>query len=153
MIGIIRALIVMLIVYILAFTACTAHAGQITTGFISHHGAAHCWRGDVAVKCNEANHGIGYRTDSGWLAVAYRNSIGRNSIAVAREFEAPIVVAGVVRFRAGVGAVTGYNKPVLPLAYPSVSIGSHRAELVIGYLPPVKRINPAVVFAQARFGF
>lgn len=114
----------------------TAHAfeqvdpGQaLISGFASKHLKTN--------KFRENNYGIGYRTETGYLAGYYRNSEDRDGFYVGREFH--FQVASHVRLGVMAGVVTGYKKrDVMPLLLPEVlqmGAGVHR--LCRGQFVPV----------------
>lgn len=93
-----------------AALAC-ACASADTVGL--HLGSYHPGRPDL----NPINPGAYVRTDKGWTAGAYVNSIKRISAYAGRTFSKG-------RFSVTVGAITGYEGPLVqPLVVPSIYLG------------------------------
>jgi len=85
---------------------------------------------------NNVNPGVFYRTDSGWTAGAYHNSVSKLSVYAGRTW-------GYGRLGLTLGLATGYPlAPVVPVIAPSVYIGA--GFRVVG-LPPVKGVASGVL--------
>lgn len=118
--------------------------GQVMTGFVSKHFGGG--------NFNENNYGLGYRTPEGWMAGAYRNSLDKPSVYVAREFLGNLFGD---KLKAGgiVGAVTGYGRPIMPMAMPSLVYDGDSGSVAATMVPPIKGVTPATLALQYRKGF
>ena len=102
-------------------------------------------------KFRENNYGIGYRTETGYLAGYYRNSEDRDGFYAGREFH--FQVASHVRLGVMAGVVTGYKKrDVMPLLLPEVLLTVSRYELALTMVPKLDKL-PSTLAAQLRFKF
>lgn len=119
---------------------------SVISGFASRHDAA---------GYNERNHGFGIRADrgtlAGWSAGYYRNSIGRDSYYVAREWQWH--VAGPVHVGAMAGGLTGYRYAVTPFVAPELVLRFDRLEVAVLYLPRIANVTPQLWAAQLRWRF
>lgn len=123
-------------------------SAYLTSGFLSKHLG-------TDQKFNENNGGIGFIAPSGLLGGYYRNSLDKDSFYLGKEFKTGLLgndKAGV-DIGAILGAVTGYNKSVMPLALPELigRIGDHNAALTM--VPPIRGVTPATVALQYRRRF
>ena len=120
----------------------------ISSGFLSKHLG-------TDKDYNENNTGIGYITPENILMGAYINSLKKPSAYVAKKFETDPYMMGPVAIRGGLlgGAVTGYNKSLLPLLMPEVSATLGDYQGALGLVPPVKDVAPAVLALQLRKKF
>ena len=87
---------------------------------------------------NNANPGAYVRTADGWTAGVYRNSIQHTSVYAG--WTTGTALADGVRAEVTLGAITGYQIPLLPMAIPSVrfALGDHLgARLIL-----IPRISP-----------
>jgi hypothetical protein len=95
---------------------------------------------------NNANPGVYYRSDAGWTAGVYHNSLSR-----------PSVYAGYTlqygRFGLTAGGATGYQQPVQPMLVPSVAVYTYQGVTArIAYVPRVeKRIESHVLHLMVEF--
>lgn len=121
---------------------------QITTGFLSKHVG-------TDRRFNENNEGIGYITGGGLLGGVYKNSLGKPSVYLGKEWKTDAKKIGPVELAAGLlaGGVTGYGKPITPFVMPEgiATMGDH--SLALGFLPPVKDVTPATFALQYRRKF
>ncbi|MEO8151578.1 MAG: hypothetical protein ABI605_00810 [Rhizobacter sp.] len=111
-----------------------------TIGF--HIGSQHI----PAKTYNNVNPGIYYRTDEGWTAGAYRNSLRKNSVYAGYTWKfgaLDVTTAGV----------TGYFHKVQPLLVPSLSLFTfHGVTPRIAYIPRVeKKIGAHVLHLMVEF--
>jgi len=95
---------------------------------------------------NNVNPGLYVRTDAGWTAGAYENSLRRTSAYVGYTWEHG-------RFAVTGGAVTGYAEKVQPLLVPSVKLLTLRgATARVAFIPRVeKRIESHVLHLMVEF--
>lgn len=130
---------------LLAFAA-TAHSQTLLTGFVSRHDTGHY---------REANTGIGVRLDSGplqgWAAGTYRNSLDRQSVFVAREWQRQ--VAGPLYVGAIAGVATGYRWALAPIVMPELVLHVGRVEVAVFVQPLQLKESPRFVAMQLRFSF
>lgn len=135
-----------------ALVAVSAKAAEptgftVTSGFISRHAGPKVY--------NERNAGVGLRIDqgtlAGWHIGSYRNSHGRTSVYVAREWLWQ--VAGPLRLGAVAGVATGYNGFVLPAALPEAVLRFGRFETALLVQPIDSSRSPAMVALQLRWSF
>lgn len=120
--------------------------GWLMSGFLSKHL-------NPDKEYNEENHGIGYKTHDGYLAGIYRNSLDKNSVYAGKEFQSDPVLNDKLRLAIVLGLVSGYNKPVTPLALPEVLYGNKEHELALGFVPPIKKVTPGTLALQYRKRF
>lgn len=126
----------------------SAQAADLTllSGFISKHAS-----GDYC----ETNPGLGLRADSGpwsgWSAGAYRNSLCRTSVYLAKEWQWQ--VAGPLHVGVIAGAVTGYRYPVVPAVLPELVVRFGRVEAAVLLQPLDLEQSPAFVATQLRIRF
>lgn len=120
--------------------------GWLMSGFLSKHI-------NPDRQYNEQNHGIGYKTHDGYLAGLYRNSLNKNSVYAGKEFQSDPILNDKLKLALVLGLVTGYNKPVQPLALPEVLYGNKEHELALGIVPPIKGVTPATAALQYRKRF
>ena len=95
---------------------------------------------------NNTNPGLYYRSDEGWTAGAYRNSLRRTSDYAGYTWEwGRLAVTG--------GAVTGYAQSVQPLLVPSVVLLSVQGVSArLAFIPRVeKRIESHVLHLMVEF--
>ncbi|HEV7913569.1 MAG TPA: hypothetical protein VGP22_07365 [Albitalea sp.] len=95
---------------------------------------------------NNSNPGLYYRTDSGWIAGAYRNSLRRTSAYAGYTWSwKALAVTG--------GMVTGYSEHVQPLLVPSVLVFHNSTVGVrVAFIPRVeKRIESHVFHLSVEF--
>lgn len=76
---------------------------------------------------NNINPGVYVRTDSGFTAGAYRNSIRKPSVHAGYTWAKPTSF-GDISLTAG--AVTGYDRPLQPLLVPSIRAGHTRLTIL-----------------------
>lgn len=119
--------------------------GWLMSGFLSKHI-------NSDKDYNEQNHGLGYKNHDGYLAGVYRNSLNKNSVYAGKEFQTD-PIADKLRLAIVLGMVTGYNKPVQPLALPEVLYGNKEHELALGIVPPIKNVTPMTMALQYRKRF
>lgn len=88
---------------------------------------------------NNTNPGVYYRSDAGWTAGGYRNSLRRTSVYAGYtwEYRALALTAG---------AVTGYQDTLQPMLVPSLRLFTHGGfSARLAYIPRVeKRIESNV---------
>lgn len=120
--------------------------GWLMSGFLSKHI-------NPDREYNEQNHGIGYKTHDGYLAGIYKNSLNKNSVYAGKEFQTDPILNDKLKLALVLGLVTGYNKPVQPLALPEVLYGNKEHELALGIVPPIKGVTPATAALQYRKRF
>lgn len=120
--------------------------GWLMSGFLSKH-----FNADR--DYNENNTGIGYKNKDGWLAGIYRNSLDKNSAYAGKEFQTDPVMGDKLRLAMVLGLVSGYNKPILPLALPEVLYGNKEHELALGIMPSIKGVTPMTAALQYRKRF
>ena len=119
--------------------------GWLMSGFLSKHINAD-------KDFNENNYGLGYKTNDGYLAGVYRNSLDKNSVYAGKEFQTDPIL-DKLRLAIVLGMVTGYNKPVQPLALPELLYGNKEHEAALGFIPPIKNVTPATLALQYRKRF
>lgn len=120
--------------------------GWLMSGFLSKHI-------NTDKDFNEQNHGIGYKTNDGYLAGIYKNSLNKTSLYGGKEFQSDPILDDKLRLAIVLGLVSGYNKPVTPLVLPEVLYGNKEHELALGMVPPIKNITPATLALQYRKRF
>lgn len=120
--------------------------GWLMSGFLSKHI-------NPSQEYNEQNHGIGYKTHDGYLAGVYRNSLDKNSVYAGKEFQSDPILDEKLRLAIVLGLVSGYNKPVTPLALPEVLYGNKEHEVALGFVPPIKKVTPGTLALQYRKRF
>lgn len=126
-----------------------APRGELMTGFLSKHV-------NPDRQYNEANVGLGYMSPNGWMAGGYKNSLNRPSFYLGKEIKADLFDNPGRGFDTALalGAVTGYEKPLVPLALPQLIYnageGRRYAATVI---PPIKGVTPMTFALQARQRF
>lgn len=118
-----------------------AQAGTLLSGFATHHLQGSNW-------C-ENNYGIGYRTDDNWAVGYYKNSLCKPSFYVAKEF----TTSQHRPLRLGIllGAVTGYNTPVVPVVLPELVFGYRSLEVALLVNPIKLKETPQFVALQLRW--
>lgn len=116
----------------------------VLTGFMSKH--------DSDKKLNEANHGIGYRSDYGYFVGYYVNSENRDSFYLGREFQhrlTPNLSVGLLA-----GAVTGYtHMSPAPLLLPELIFDYKKIETAVMVIPKLSGNVPTTVALQVRYKF
>lgn len=126
--------------------SCSVQAQTLLSGFVSHH-----FRGEYC----ESNPGVGVRLDSGeWAGYAvgaYRNSLCRTSVYVAREWQYPLTATLSLGLLTGV--VSGYQWAVTPALLPEVVARIGQAEVALVLQPLNLRESPAFVALQFRWDF
>lgn len=122
-------------------------AGQLMTGFMSKHMGPG--------NFNENNDGLGYRSDDGYMVGAYRNSLNKPSVYLAKEFTTDPYKLGPLGLQLGavLGGATGYGRPVTPVVMPEVLGTMDGSTLALGLVPPVKGVTPATLALQLRKKF
>lgn len=115
-----------------------ALAGTIGLHIGSHH--------MPSKNYNNSNPGLYYRTDEGWTAGFYRNSLRKDSVYAGYTWKfgaLDVTTAGV----------TGYFNKVQPLLVPSVSLFTYRGITPrIAYIPRVeKKIGAHVIHLMVEF--
>lgn len=120
--------------------------GWLMSGFVSKHIKP-------SQDYNENNYGIGYKTNDGCLAGTYKNSLNKNSVYAGKEFQTDPILNDKLRLAIVLGMVTGYNKPIQPLALPEVLYGNKEHEMALGVVPPIKNVTPATFALQYRKRF
>lgn len=119
--------------------------GWLMSGFLSKHIKP-------SQDYNENNYGIGYKTNDGYLAGVYKNSLNKNSVYAGKEFQTDPIL-DKLRLAIVLGMVTGYDKPVQPLALPELLYGNKEHEFALGVVPPIKNVTPATFALQYRKRF
>ena len=126
-----------------ALLAAGAFAAPASAGdFGVHLGSVHFPQRDF----NNVNPGLYWRSDAGWTAGAYRNSLRRTS-----------AYAGLTwqwgRLALTAGGVTGYADKVQPLLVPSFAfLRTEDFSLRVAFIPRVeKRIESHVLHLMAEF--
>lgn len=111
-----------------------------TIGF--HIGSQHI----PAKNYNNANPGMYYRTDEGWTAGAYRNSLRKNSVYAGYTWKFGALDVTTA-------AVTGYFHKVQPLLVPSWSLFTYQGITPrLAYIPRVeKKIGSHVLHLMVEF--
>lgn len=120
--------------------------GWLMSGFLSKHVNAD-------KDFNENNYGLGYKSKDGWLGGFYRNSLDKNSVYGGKEFQSDPILNDKLKLAIVLGLVTGYNKPVQPLALPEILYGNKEHELALGVVPPIKNVTPMTMALQYRKRF
>lgn len=120
--------------------------GELLSGFLSKHIGADR-------KYNETNSGLGYRSPEGWMVGGYQNSLNRPSFYAGKEFQTDLIPNRLAAALM-VGGVTGYDKPINPLALPALiyKLDQERA-LAATMVPAIKGVTPATVALQLRKKF
>lgn len=120
--------------------------GELLSGFMSKHLGTN-------QRFNETNSGLGYRSPEGWMVGGYQNSLNRPSFYAGREFQAD-VIPNKLAAALMVGGVTGYGRPINPLALPALiyKMDQDRA-LAATMVPAIKGVTPATVALQLRKKF
>lgn len=118
--------------------AAPADAGQ----FGLHLGSVHFPQRDF----NNANPGLYWRSDAGWTAGAYRNSLRRTSGYAGMTWQWG-------RLALTAGGVTGYADKVQPLLVPSLQfLRTDDFSLRVAFIPRIeKRIESHVLHLMAEF--
>lgn len=95
---------------------------------------------------NNANPGIYYRTDAGWTAGIYRNSLDRTSVYAGYTWKFGMLDVTTA-------LVTGYFNDVQPLLVPSISLFTYRGITPrVAYIPRVeKKIGSHVLHLMVEF--
>lgn len=95
---------------------------------------------------NNLNPGMYYRTDDGWTAGFYRNSLRRDSAYAGYTWK-------FGQLDVTTAAVTGYTHKVQPLLVPSLSLFTYKGVTPrLAYIPRVeKRIGSHVVHLMVEF--
>lgn len=121
-----------------ALTAPGARADTIGVHVGSHH--------MPAKKYNNFNPGLYYRTDEGWTAGVYRNSLSRTSAYAGYTWKYGVLDVTTA-------GVTGYFHKVQPLLVPSVSLFTwHGVTPRVAYIPRVeKKIGAHVVHLMVEY--
>ncbi len=129
----------------LAFTALmmSAWAPHASAGTIGLHIASQHF---PAKRYNNSNPGIYYRTDEGWTAGTYRNSIRRQSVYAGYTWK-------FGRLDVTTAAVTGYQDTLQPLLVPSLSLFTYKGVTPrLAYIPRVeKKIGSHVLHLMVEF--
>ena len=124
----------------LALSACAsvAAAGTLGVHLASHH--------FPQSEFNNFNPGLYYRSDAGWTAGAYRNSLRRGSAYAGYTWQ-----RGAIGLTAG--GITGYGHGVLPLLVPSLALFTHQGVTArVAYIPRVeKRIGSHVLHLMLEY--
>lgn len=120
--------------------------GWLMSGFLSKHI-------NPDKQYNEQNHGIGYKNHDGYLAGLYKNSLNKNSVYAGKEFQSDPILNDKLKLAIVLGLVSGYQKPVQPLALPEILYGNKEHELALGIVPPIKGVTPATAALQYRKRF
>lgn len=115
-----------------------ASAGTLGLHLGSHHMPAKHY--------NNTNPGLYYRTDEGWTAGIYRNSLSRTSAYAGYTWK-------YGHLDVTTAVVTGYFHKVQPLLVPSVSLFTwHGVTPRVAYIPRVeKKIGSHVVHLMVEF--
>ena len=121
--------------------------GYMTTGFLSKHFGPG--------KFNEHNAGLGFSLENGLMGGYYKNSLGKDSVYLAKEFKTGKKKLGPVDGQLGLilGGATGYGKPVMPIAMPEAILSAGEHAMALGLVPPVKGVTPATLALQYRRAF
>ena len=90
---------------------------------IGLHLATYHDRGDY----NDRNPGVYVRSDAGWTGGIYHNSHRKTSVHAGRTWSIEHKLGGAALT---LGAVTGYQRPLMPLLVPSLRIGYTRLALL-----------------------
>lgn len=120
--------------------------GWLMSGFLSKHFG-------TDKNFNENNTGIGYKSNDGWLGGYYKNSLNKDSLYAGKEFQTDPLIGDKLRLAIVLGMVSGYNKPVQPLALPEVLYGNKEHELALGLIPSIKGVTPPTAALQYRKRF
>lgn len=120
--------------------------GWLMSGFLSKHI-------NPDKDFNENNYGIGYKTNDGWLGGYYKNSLNKDSLYAGKEFQTDPIIGDKLRLAMVLGLVSGYNKPIQPLALPEILYGNKEHELSLGVVPPIKNVTPMTMALQYRKRF
>ncbi len=123
----------------------------VTSGFVSRHAGS--------TEYNERNTGLGLRIDSGswagWTAGTYRNSLGRQTWYVAKEWQYQLAAKGAASVSAGLvaGLATGYRFAVIPAVLPELVVRYDVLELALLVQPLDLKQSPAFAALQVRVRF
>lgn len=112
-------------------------------------GPAMSYHFDKSKDFNEANPGIGYRSENGLLGGVYRNSYNKPSVYAGKQYETSI--GGP--FNAGItmGGVTGYPAAsVLPMIVPEISADMGDSQFALMLQPPVGNKTKGALALQYR---
>ena len=120
--------------------------GWLMSGFLSKHINAD-------KDFNENNYGLGYKTNDGYLAGVYRNSLDKNSVYAGKEFQTDPLIGDKLKLAIVLGLVSGYNKSAMPMALPEILYGDKQNETALGVVPPIKGVTPATLALQFRKRF
>jgi hypothetical protein len=120
--------------------------GWLMSGFLSKHINAD-------KDFNENNYGLGYKTNDGYLAGVYRNSLDKNSVYAGKEFQTDPLIGDKLKLAIVLGLVSGYNKNIMPMALPEILYGDKQNETALGFVPPIKGVTPATFALQFRKRF
>lgn len=120
--------------------------GWLMSGFLSKHINAD-------KDFNENNYGLGYKTNDGYLAGVYRNSLDKNSVYAGKEFQTDPLIGDKLKLAIVLGLVSGYNKNIMPMALPEILYGDKQNETALGFVPPIKGVTPATLALQFRKRF
>lgn len=136
-----RSYYVRYLLWLLLCLPLPAVSGALLTGFATHHFSGSNW-------C-ENNYGVGYRTESNWAVGYYKNSLCKPSFYVAKEF----TTSQHRPLRLGIllGAVTGYNTPVVPVVLPELVFGYHNLEVALLVNPIKLKETPQFMALQLRW--
>lgn len=129
--------------FVAALLAAGAFAPPAAAGTIGVHlGSIHFPQRDF----NNANPGLYYRSEAGWTAGAYRNSLRRTSAYAGHTWQWD-------RLALTAGGVTGYADKLQPLLVPSFAfLRSERLSLRVAFIPRIeKRIESHVLHLMAEF--
>jgi len=130
----------------IAAAAMDERRGEMLSGFLSKHIG-------TDKKYNENNAGMGYRSPEGWMVGGYQNSLNRPSFYAGREFQTDII-PNKLAAALMVGGVTGYDKPINPLALPALVYKMDQDRSLAGtFVPPIKGVTPATIALQLRKKF
>ena len=149
----------MVLTGVLASLAITGHTMDITpkekalegyllSGFKSKHFG-------TDKKYNEENAGLGYMTLDGLFGGGYKNSLGKTSIYAGKELQSDPLKLGPVELKAllSLGGVTGYGRPITPMAVPGVGLTLGDFMLALSGIPAIKGQTPATLALQLRKKF
>ena len=128
----------------IAFVALLAGATSTFAGTVGLHLASvHI---PARSAYNNVNPGVYYRSDAGWTAGVYHNSLSRASVYAGYTLE-------YGRFGLTAGGATGYQQPVQALLVPSVALFTYQGVTTrIAYVPRVeKRIESHVLHLMVEF--
>lgn len=95
---------------------------------------------------NDVNPGLYYRADDGATVGAYHNSLRRTSVYAGYTLVGDTPIPEV-SYSLGLGVITGYTKPVMPLVAPSLHYGPVR----VTFIPNTKQTGAAVLHLSLEF--